>query len=252
MKLSVIINLALNDCKSRYAGSLLGSLWAFIGTFMTIFIYWFVYTFALNGGEVGGVPYIVRLLTGMAPWLFFSEALVTTASCFGDYSFLVKKIRFKSEFLPLIRVISAFLIHLIFLSIVYILIIFLGILPKAGQLNIIPWIIGGFLFCKGLGDIAALCCVRIRDVKYAVQIAVQLGFWITPVFWNSGDLPANIKWIADFNPVAILVEGYRNALLFGESVNGYSLIVFWGFVIILNLTGYILMKKFRPTISDYL
>ncbi len=252
MKTSVILSLALNDLKSRYAGSLLGSLWAFIGTFMTVCIYWFVYTFALNGGEVEGFPYIVWLLTGIIPWFFFAEAFTGTATCYVDYSFLVKKVKFKAELLPLIRVLSGFFTHILFLGIIYILITCLGVLPKAGQFNVLIWIIGGFLFCLGLGKIISLLCVRFKDVKYAAGVIVQLGFWITPVFWNSADLPDNIRWVADYNPVAILIEGYRNALLFGESVADFNFIIFWISVIILNIAGYLLTKKFRPVIADFL
>ena len=252
MKISVIFNLALNDLKSRYAGSLLGSLWAFIGTFMTICIYWFVYTFALKGGEVEGLPYIVWLLTGIIPWFFFAEVFTGTASCFGDYSFLVKKIRFKGEYLPLIRVISTFLIHIVFLSLVYIINLISGIVPEIGQLWIFTWILGGFLFNLGLGTVIALCCVRVRDMKYASGVIVQLGFWLTPVFWNYSSLPPKIMWITSFNPVAILVKGYRNALLFGEGIGLSEFIFFWGIVVFLNIAGIVLMKKLRPTIADYL
>ena len=51
------LSLIRNDIKSRFAGSKLGFFWAFFSPAVTIGIYWFVYRVALQGQDMGGIPY---------------------------------------------------------------------------------------------------------------------------------------------------------------------------------------------------
>lgn len=248
----MIVKLALNDCRTRFAGSFLGGLWAFAGPVVTMVIYWFVYTVALKGRSIDGVPYFPWLISGILPWFFFVEATALTTTAFRDYSFLVTKIRFKSEYLPLIRVISAVFVHIVLLLAVYLTLSVMGIEMKYGQALVLLWLLGGFLFCLGLGKILGLWCVRNKDLAYAVPVALQLGFWITPVFWNAEGLPEGIRQMFLYNPIAILVNGYRKALLLGELPSNMELLVFGLFVIVLNALGCYLIKREGPTIADHL
>ncbi len=252
MKLRLILALSGNDFRSRFAGSFLGSVWAFIAPLITILVYWFVYTIALGGTSVAGVPYILWLISGILPWFFFSDGVIGATTCFWDYSFLVKKTRFRAEYLPLIRIFSNFFIHIVLLIGVWLVFSVCGVKPCAGQLWIIFWILGGFLLTLGIGRLLAIWCVYLRDVSYGTNAIIQLGFWLTPIFWNADNLPEAVNILCGLNPVAILVDGYRQSLLYGNAPNVQGNLIFWGAVLFLQLLGFILMKKLRPTLADKL
>ena len=252
MKPTLILSLAAYDCKSKFAGSVLGGIWAFVSPIITVGIYWFVYTIALKGTPINGVPYVLWLITGIVPWFFFADGLCGAAACFWDYRFLVRKIKFKSEYLPLVRIMSAFFVHLLFIAVTYLLIIPGGIDPSFGQLLIFYWVIGGFLLTLGLGKIASVLCVYLKDLKYGINIFVQLGFWITPIFWSPSALPEQLVWLCRYNPAAILVHGYREALLCGQSISLSEQILFWIIVSALYLLSMLMMHKLKPTLADRL
>lgn len=44
----LILNLAKNDYKKKFAGSYLGIIWAFIQPVVTVLVYWFVFEVGLN------------------------------------------------------------------------------------------------------------------------------------------------------------------------------------------------------------
>ena len=46
----LVLSLAKNDFKTKYAGSYFGTVWAFIQPVVTICVYWFVFGLALRGG----------------------------------------------------------------------------------------------------------------------------------------------------------------------------------------------------------
>lgn len=115
-------NLALNDFKSKYAGSYFGLLWALLQPLVTILVYWFVFEKGLkvSGPAELDAPFILWFVAGIIPWFYFSEAVTTSASSYIEYNYLVKKVVFKIELLPLIKIISAFFVHLFFLIIMFV------------------------------------------------------------------------------------------------------------------------------------
>ena len=106
----LIFNLAKNDFKTKYAGSYLGIIWAFIQPIITMMLYWFVFEFGLRAGASSkGAPFILWLMSGLIPWFFFSDGINNATNCMQEYSYLVKKVVFKIDILPVVKIISTFL-----------------------------------------------------------------------------------------------------------------------------------------------
>ena len=247
-----LLFLVQNDLKSRFAGSRLGILWAVASPAVTIGIYWFVYTVALNGGNLEGVPYLHFLIAGIVPWFFFADGLTGGAAAFWDYKFLVCKIRFQTERLPLIRVCSAFGIHLVLLLLSWLVLALRGVPFGLGQFWVLFWMAGGFCLTLSLGRILALWHACLKDVGYALHVVIQLGFWLTPVFWSASALPKALARLCSWNPAAVLVEGYRGALLFGAPPKLPDTLIFWGEVLVFYGVSTVLMRKIKPTLADRL
>ena len=248
----LILRLAANDCKSRFAGSVLGSFWGAAMPAVTVCIYWFVYTTALKGTPINGVPYILWLVSGISLWFFLSDGICTAASCLLDYRYLLRKTRFKSEYLPPIRIISVFYTSLPIFVIAYVILIFGGIKPSLGQLWAVYWIVCCFAFILGIGRILAVLCVYIKDLVYAANVIIQFGFWITPIFWPADSLSPFLYRICFLNPAAIIIDSCRNALLYGTNASAKTQIYFWGITAVINLSAYFISKKAMPTIADRL
>ena len=49
--------------------------------------------------------------SGHVPWFFYSEVLNTVTNCLQEYSYLVKKVVFKVEILPIIKLMSCLMVH---------------------------------------------------------------------------------------------------------------------------------------------
>ena len=249
MNLPLVLRLALNDFKARYAGSKLGIIWAYTSPMVMVLIYWFVYTVAFGGTSIDGVPYFLWLICGIVPWYFFSNSVTGATTCYTDYRFLVRKVQFSSSCLPLVRVITALCIHLVLLAVVMIIIALNNFL-FIGQLWVIFWTVSGFLFVLGIGKILSIWNVFLRDVSYGVQTIMQIGFWITPVFWNEASLHESLRWLSSLNPVAVLVKGYRQALLYGSLPDIREVVYFLSVTIIAYGAGVLITRKCQPTLAD--
>ncbi len=250
-RLAMVFQLALNDFKSKYAGSVLGALWALAEPLFTVLLYWFVYTVAFGGQAVGGVPYYVWLSVGLAPWLFISDGLKAITLSYRDYSYLIKKTRFDSAILPTVRGVSASLSHLIFLCIALILCAFEGVL-LINPLILLLFFAITLLFIIATGRILAICCAKYRDVANGVSVVLNIGFWLTPVFWSVTNLSGRLSGGIMLNPFAIIVEGYRASVFCGNMPTSKQLVYLLLLCGVLWITGSFVQKKYLPEIADCL
>ena len=59
--------------------------------------------------------------------------------------------------------------------------------------------------------------VYIRDVRYVVESAIVILFWLVPIFYNFSDIPAQYTELYSYNPVAALVMASRDILIYDSA-----------------------------------
>ena len=96
-----------------------------------------------------------------------------------------------------------------------------------------------------------------RDVAHGIQVLLQLGFWVSPVFWDFDMIPDRFQALAallKLNPFVYIVQGYRHSLV--EQIPFWAdwrlMLYFWGFTLAVWLAGYGLFKKLKPQFADVL
>ena len=85
-----------------------------------------------------------------SPWFFFSDALSGGTRALLDYSYLVKKVVFQIDALPIVKVISAVFVHLFFVAFAVFLYVLYGYVPDFYTLQIVYYSVGLLLFATGL------------------------------------------------------------------------------------------------------
>jgi teichoic acid transport system permease protein len=87
-----ILQLSIADLKKTYTGAALGWAWAVIKPVVTIFVYWFAIAIGLRqNSNVGEVPYILWLITGIVPWFYMGDSITGGTECIRRYSYLKPK-----------------------------------------------------------------------------------------------------------------------------------------------------------------
>ena len=93
-----------------------------------------------------------------------------------------------------------------------------------------------------------------RDLGPIINISLQMGFYLTPIFWNLKILPEKYHLLMKFNPVFYIVEGYRDSFInkvwFWEHW-GMSL-VFWIITSVILVAGAVIFRRLRPHFADVL
>jgi lipopolysaccharide transport system permease protein/teichoic acid transport system permease protein len=231
-----------------------GIAWAIIQPTVTILIFWFVFQVGFKSQPVDNFPFILWFIAGVLPWFFFSEALATGTNSILDNSFLVKKIVFRISLLPIIKLITALIVHLFFILFMIGMFLFYGYGFELYWLQIIYYLFATLILALGISWITSSVVVFFKDVGQFVSMILQFGFWLTPIFWSLKMVPEQYHWIIKLNPVVYIIDGYRNSMIyhvwFWHDLG--SSIYFWLITGIIFVLGGLTFKKLRPHFADVL
>jgi lipopolysaccharide transport system permease protein len=102
----------------------------------------------------------------------------------------------------------------------------------------------------GCGVIISSMTTKYRDLHHLVGFGVQLWMYATPVVYTIDMVPARFKAAYLCNPMAIVIESFRN-MFFGTSViTPYDIALSWGITLIIALGGILLFNRVEKTFMD--
>ena len=238
-QLPLIFSLSRNDFKSKYASSQLGIIWAFIKPVVQAAVYIFVFSFVARSGAPSGspYPYAFWLLPGMIAWFYFSEGVTSGMNALLDYSFLVKKVKFDIEILPLIKVISASFVHLFFVALVLVLYVLWG-MPLSWTMVQLPYyMLCAFCLSSAFAKLNCAIVPFFRDFSQIMEIGLMVLMWACPVLWDISIMPVSLHFLFRLNPLYYLIDGYRQAFMNGGWFfqHPFMTLYFWAFVVVSQL-----------------
>jgi len=216
----LFLQLLGRDLRSRYLGSFSGFAWAVVYPASLLAVYAWVFGRILGDGSnrPEGVSFAAFLALGLWPWLAFAESLSRATSAVVENAGLIGKIALPSWLLVITAASASFMIHLLGFAIALILLVLTGTELRAIGLLHVVWIMAllyGFLL--GLSLLLAALNVFVRDLQHGLAPVLTLLFFMTPIIYPKRSLPDGMGWLAEFNPLAIIVHSVREALLKGEA-----------------------------------
>lgn len=200
--------LTSRDLRVRYSTSLLGYLWSVLDPLVMAIIYWFVFTQIVDR-SIGEGPYIVFLLAGLLPWMWFNGAVGDATRAFIKDAKLVRSTRIPRTVWVNRIVLSKGIEFLAAFPVIVIFAIIFGAELTWGVLWLPVAILLQAILIVGLGLIIAPLVVFFRDLERAVKLMLRFLFYGSPIIYGLGDLPAGLDLWASFNPLAGIISLYR-------------------------------------------
>jgi lipopolysaccharide transport system permease protein len=246
---NLIVVFAMRDLKVQYAQTYFGLLWSMIQplTGLIIFTFFFqrVIPLKLN------VPYSAFAFTGIMGWFYFTALVGQAGTVLMNNQQLLKKIRFPSLILPL----SKALVGLVEFSISLVI---LNVVLLANHFSLSPKIIflpvavlANIIVGLSVGIWLSALTIRFRDLHHIIPYLIGFGIWLTPVFYPSGMVPENYKWLYYFHPVANIIAFYR-WIFIGLPMNWPQFVCSFAVALVLFMTGLPFFIRNEKFIADYL
>jgi len=221
----LIWQLFKRDFLSGYKQSLFGVFWIFIAPIVGIVSWVFMNsTGILHPGEVG-VPYPVYLLLGTTFWGLFIGFYLFTANSLSGSGSLILQVNFAHEALvaqQIAQAIANFSINLVMVSLVLLI---YGFLPCWQTVFLPLTLVPIFFIGSGIGMVVSVISVVVHDINKMVTSALGFLMFLTPIIYAPGIQNPTIQFISKWNPLAYLIGGPRDIILYGriDSPVGYAI-----------------------------
>jgi len=210
----LLIEWTRREVAVRYRQSTLGLAWVVVQPAALLLVYGVVVVRVLDVG-MGGREYVLFTAAGLALWTFVSTALMRAAGSLSTAQALLGRVYFPREIVPLSTVLATLPDLVLTTALVLVLQMALGTGLHLSLLAA-PLVVAGLLaFVAGVAVVLAAVSVFLRDIGHALPLALQLGFFATPIVYPSGRVPDDLRWAVDLNPLAHSLTAFREAVVLG-------------------------------------
>jgi ABC-2 type transport system permease protein/lipopolysaccharide transport system permease protein len=107
-------------------------------------------------------------------------------------------------------------------------------------------LLNGFFLGLWIGPLSA----RFRDVSAAIPTILQIALFLSPIFWSASQVGGR-QWIANYNPIAWLIETFRSPLL-GDALRIDFVLKLVVLTCCNGILGFVVMHKVRDKISYWI
>jgi ABC-type polysaccharide/polyol phosphate export permease len=244
----LVLQFALKDFKIRYTHSTLGYAWSVLNPLLFFLIYYFVFTTFMRL-DVPNYPGF--LLLGVALWNFFSEGTTNGASSLLARADLLTKTVVPRQIMVYSALMSAALTFVINLGVLMVVLKLTGT-PFGMPALLFPLLLVDLvLLTLGMALALAPLYVRYRDVGYLWNVALQIGFWLTPIIYLDVMVPERFRWIVWVNPVGRIIGDSRRALIYGWWPGPRGLILTTLMSIAVCVIGYAIFRRMQGRLVEH-
>ncbi|MEX5219325.1 MAG: ABC transporter permease [Nitrospira sp.] len=248
----LILSLTALDLRIRFAGSKLGLAWLILAPALTVCAYVLLFGGILKVqvcADCDRLSYGLLVVTGLLPWIGFSESVSRgTASVLAQRNLMKSRV-FPMEVIPVTAVCTGILGQLAgTIMLICGLFIF-------GKLSLTILFFPVLIVLQALltvGLVWFLSCVNIiyRDTSQMVSLGLLLLMFLSPIAYTPDMVPKELAFVLAANPLAFLIEGYRDILLFGRLPALNSVGVFAGFAALAGIAGHQYFMRLRRLLPD--
>jgi ABC-2 type transport system permease protein len=183
------------------------------------------------------VNYPIFILTGILPWLFFSNSATHAMGSLRENASLMMKVYFPREIFPVSQVTSGIVEFILTILILVPFLIAYKILPSWRLLALPLIIMVQVFFVLGVALILSILVAYLKDVENIMSAVIRIWFYLTPILYPVTMVPDRYQFYFFLNPMTIIVAAYRWAILGAEFPDIGIMLMGVSFSILILLSG---------------
>ena len=213
--LTLIDTLARFHLRGEARQFYLGYFWWLLEPALYIAVFYIVFQLLLENRQP---EYLYFLAVGKLTFIWFSKSVLQASLSIETNKGLISQVKISKEVFPLAAVqqglyrqlaVFSFLLALLFLS-------------GKGQFHywlwLLPLMFVQMILISGVGLLSALAVCWHKDFQHLIQLGMMFLLFVSGVFWDVNAVSdADVRrWLLLINPLAALIDAYRQILLLGS------------------------------------
>jgi lipopolysaccharide transport system permease protein len=233
----------------RYSQAILGVLWIILLPLSTAFVMSVVFSQIMRI-HTGAVPFIAFFLSAFVPWGLFSQSISAGMRSILGAMGLINQIYFPREIIVLSALGEALVDAFFMFAAMLVINGVVGVLPN-GLFIILPLLVLiQIIFMLGLMFIVSWLSVIVRDIPQLVSVLLQILFYLSPIIYPVTIIPHRFQFLVNLNPIALLVQAYRDVIVYDRPPDWLSLIYPAALGVALLIFGYRHFKANEDRFAD--
>ncbi|HXH02944.1 MAG TPA: ABC transporter permease [Candidatus Competibacteraceae bacterium] len=248
--LELIVYKTYADLKAETAKTYIGFIWWLLDPLLFMLTFYVVFELLLRQGTPDFIPF---LLVGLITWRWFQNTVAHGAGAILQNRELMRQIYLPKIVFPLVTVLTdlvkfslVFLILLLFLSVT-------GHPPGASYLALPLVLATEFLLIVALTCLTSAVVPFLPDLRILIEHGLHMLFFVSGIFFSSSQVPQPLHWLLYLNPMAGLIEAYRDILIRDQwpqlgllsGIAGAAALACWGAYRLLTRYDHVYAKVVR-------
>lgn len=245
------------DIVTKYKQTILGPLWYVIQPLFTSIIFTLIFN-SIAKISTGGIPPFLFNLAGITAWSYFKDCLTQTSDTFKANENIFGKVYFPRVIIPMSVVISNLMKFGIQMGIlicfyIYYLVNGMEFYPGLALLYLPVLVFSMGILGLGLGMIISSMVTKYRDLTFLLNFGIQLLMYLSAVVYPieviNKEVP-NISWVVEYNPLAIIIQNFRNIIFGNGTVSIQDIIYMLSISIISFVIGLAIFNRTEKSFID--
>ena len=201
------------ELSAEAARTFLGILWWLIEPVLYMSVFYLIFGVMF---QRGGEGFVYFLLVGLVVWKWFDSSIRSGMVSLQTNAAVIQQVYQPKFIFPVIVVLINTSKFLFVMLLLLLFLLISGKPPSISWLALLPLIGVQFVLIAGITSLCATVIPFVPDLKWVVDNGLTMLFFLSGVFFEISAMPEYFHDWLRLNPMAVLIEGYRSALLLGQ------------------------------------
>ncbi|MFY1666485.1 ABC transporter permease [Pseudomonas sp. Pseu.R1] len=248
-------DLARRDLQAKYKRSLLGIFWMLLTPLCLLSVYTVVFGGILKvswkepGAEVS-VGFVLPFFIGLSIYLLISDVVNSSTILFSSKRTYVVKSPFPLWVLWVANLMRAYIHGAVYAVMVLILCAWFSKFEAENIAWTAVLLSFSLILISAVSLILSVVGPFIGDISEAVRLLMRVLFYAAPISYPVSLAPESFQFLLWLNPLTLIVEPLREALVFGHSPSWGVLGALFVSCLLLSVLAIWLFKRIKGVVAD--
>lgn len=164
----------------------------------------------------GGQDYILVLMTGLVPWMWYRNGISNASRSILGNRALMNQVKLPKFLFPVVTLLTDSAKFLVVLVLLLTLLLVIAGWPPVTWLGLPLVLAVHFVLIAGAACLMAAIVPLVPDLRFLVDSLLHLQFFGSGIFFTLADVPERYTGLFLINPMACVLVDYRRVLLEGQ------------------------------------